>query len=57
MARLPNPFPGISTTTVTTTTTQKKFGKGVAAGYNGTLVAFIMDESGSMASHWDATMG
>ncbi len=58
---LPNPFPGVvanptvvtTTTTTTHTTPTYKFKK---AGTAGTLVAVILDESGSMTSCWDATI-
>ena len=56
---LPNPFPGVVQTTVqvttTTTTTNNKhnFHK---AGTNGVLMAFVLDESGSMNSCWDSTI-
>jgi len=57
MAKLPNPFPRISTTTVTTTKTKnEKITNGVSAGYNGTLIAFVLDESGSMNNAWDSTI-
>lgn len=58
---LPNPFPaGITTsvkvqTTTTTTTTLPKY-KFKKAGTAGTLIAVVLDESGSMASCWDATI-
>lgn len=55
---LPNPFPaGIQATvqvkTTVTTTPKYKFKK---AGTAGTLIAVILDESGSMSSCWDATI-
>lgn len=56
---LPNPFPGNLTTKTTNKIAKpkkKKFGKGVAAGHNGTLIAFVMDESGSMFVVQDATI-
>jgi hypothetical protein len=58
MNHLPNPFPGLGlkttvTTTVTTKTPKYKFKK---AGTAGTLIAVVLDESGSMASCWDATI-
>jgi len=61
---LSNPFPGVvaiptvvTTTTTTTTTTQTipeyKFKR---AGTSGTLIAIVLDESGSMNSCWDTTI-
>lgn len=56
---LPNPFPGLAINVnagvqiSTTQTTNYKFKK---AGKNGTLIAIILDESGSMASCWDTTI-
>jgi hypothetical protein len=55
---LPNPFPGLGlkttvTKTVTTKTPKYKFKK---AGTAGTLIAVVLDESGSMHSCWDATI-
>ncbi len=55
---LPNPFPAgltISTKVQTTVTTPPKY-KFKRAGTAGTLIAVVLDESGSMASCWDATI-
>lgn len=56
MTRLPNPFLGITTTVTTTTTTVELAPQGVKAGFNGTLVAVVIDESGSMSPHVKATL-
>lgn len=56
---LPNPFPGHqkpvaqATPIVTEVTNPYKFKK---AGKSGTLITLVLDESGSMASCWDATI-
>ncbi len=58
---LPNPFPGLAInvnagvqiSNPQPTTTSYKFKK---AGKNGTLIAIVLDESGSMNSCWDATI-
>ena len=60
---LPNPFPGISTgwnpkpyiPSTPTTKSEIKITKGQKAGTNGSWVTMIVDESGSMSSHYDAT--
>lgn len=55
---LPNPFPaGLQVTTkVQTTVTKTPKYKFKKAGTAGTLIAVVLDESGSMASCWDATI-
>lgn len=59
---MPTPFPGMNSgmnpsfTTKTNFTTQKNLPKGIKAGTNGTIVAVIMDESGSMSNVTDATI-
>jgi hypothetical protein len=56
---LPNPFPGLAVKVnagvqiSVPQTTQHKFKK---AGKNGTLIAIVLDESGSMNSCWETTM-
>lgn len=56
--QMPRPFPGFKPVTTTTVqvssnTSISKFKK---AGVNGTLIHFILDESGSMNSCWDTTI-
>lgn len=56
---LPNPFPAAVTTSVavkTTITNPKSSHKFKRAGTAGTLIAVVLDESGSMGSCWDATI-
>jgi hypothetical protein len=58
---LPNPFPGLAVdvnavvqiSAPQSTTKPQKFKK---AGKNGTLIAIVLDESGSMNSCWDTTI-
>lgn len=49
--KLPNPFPGDKKTTTETTTKSSYY-----AGNNGTLIAFVMDESGSMQNCMNETI-
>jgi hypothetical protein len=55
---LPNPFPAAATTSVTvkTTLTTAPSYKFKRAGTAGTLIAVVLDESGSMQSCWDSTI-
>ena len=62
MTTLPNPFPGIKTTTTTTTTTQVtaktptfKY-QAKKAGSTKSHIVFLLDESSSMESCYDATI-
>jgi uncharacterized protein YegL len=52
MAQLPNPFPGQPTTSTQKTNNVS----GTKAGFNGTLIAVVLDESGSMMSCYDQTI-
>lgn len=56
---LPNPFPGLKVSTHATFSVpvpQKSSFKAKRAGKNGTVIAMVLDESGSMNSCWDATI-
>ena len=56
---LPNPFPGIAVNVaaaVQISTPIAKEYKFKKAGKNGTLIAIVLDESGSMRSCWDTTI-
>lgn len=56
---LPNPFPGLQVSTNATISfpAQKNTSfKAKRAGKNGTVIAMVLDESGSMNSCWDATI-
>lgn len=56
---LPNPFPGLQVSTNATISFpvhQNTSFKAKRAGKNGTVIAMVLDESGSMNSCWDATI-
>jgi len=58
---LPNPFPGLAVNSaaavqISTSPTNKKEYKFKRAGKNGTIIAVVLDESGSMNVCWDATI-